>query len=326
MKVQRVLIPTDLSEKSNAALKSINSFIEAFDCIVDVMHVIPLSRYLNDSFDRLGVPLNMEKEVYPKLIENKREELNNFFTKYITNEKNRGEVLISIDRKPSDSVLEQTKKKDYDLIMMSAKGEHADQFFHGSATDKIIRHSKVPVLTLAEHLVPAKLNTIVVPCDFSNTSLAALPLAFDLAIQFGAKLELLHVIELYAADIQGIEPTVVGVDDNAVYNSIVEQVRSFFKDFAAAEFTLTEKDEIYEDTLHRELNGTKESVEVRTVIVKGVAAHHEIIDYANGHADMLVMSTHGRSGFSRMLLGSTTEQVVQHVNKPQLTIKPQLED
>jgi nucleotide-binding universal stress UspA family protein len=62
------------------------------------------------------------------------------------------------------------------------------------------------------------------------------------------------------------------------------------------------------------------------VILKSVVAHHEIVDYANENADLVVMSTHGRTGLSRMLLGSTTEQVIQHLKKPQITIKPDLEE
>ncbi|MEX2362352.1 MAG: universal stress protein, partial [Balneolaceae bacterium] len=310
MNVQRVLIPTDLSEKSNVALKSLNTFVDMFDCTVDFIHVIPLSRYLNDSFDRLGIPLNLDKEVYPKIIENMRGRLSEFAEKNISNEKNRGEILIAIDRKPSDAILEQLSKKKYDLIMMSSKGEHEGEFFHGSATDKIIRHSKVPVLTLTEQVVSSKMNTIVVPCDFSDRSLVAIPFAYDLALRFGAKLELLHVTELYAADIQGIEPTVTGIDNNAVYEGVRERIVSYFGNQKGTEFSLAPKKEKFEDTLLRKLNGVQESVEVKTVILKGVAAHHEISDYANEQADMLVMSTHGRSGLSRMLLGSTTEQVI----------------
>jgi len=81
MNIKRVLIPTDLSEKSNAALASADLFIDSFDCMVDLMHVIPLSKYLGDSFDKIGVPLNMNKDVYPKLIENQRKELSAFANK-----------------------------------------------------------------------------------------------------------------------------------------------------------------------------------------------------------------------------------------------------
>ena len=60
---------------------------------------------------------------------------------------------------------------------MSAKGEHHAEFFHGSVTDKIIRRSKTPVLTLSDKMNSENINTIVVPCDYSEHSMAAIPMA-----------------------------------------------------------------------------------------------------------------------------------------------------
>lgn len=326
MNVERILIPTDLSEKSNAALASADLFIEMFDCTVDLMHVIPLSKYLGDSFDKIGVPLNMDKDIYPKLVENQRKELSAFANEHIKDKKRRGEYIVTIDRKPSDSILNQIKKGNYDLVIMSARGSHYADFFHGSTTDKIIRRSKTPVLTLSETMFLEKINTILVPCDFSNHSLAAIPMAFDMAKRFGAKLELLNVVEMYAHDVHGIEPTTIGIDEKAVYGGIKGRMRSFFADFEEYDFEVQDGEEMYHDTLVHNNNGEKETVDFKTVIIKSIAAHHEIVDYANENADLVVMSTHGRTGLSRMLLGSTTEQVIQHLEKPQITIKPDLED
>lgn len=326
MNVERVLIPTDLSEKSNAALESADLFIESFDCMVDLMHVIPLSKYLGDSFDRLGIPLSMDKDVYPKLIENQRKELSAFASEHIKKKEKRGEYIVTIDRKPSDSILGQIEKGNYDLVMMSAKGGHFSDFFHGSVTDKIIRRSKTPVLTLSEKMKFEILNTILVPCDFSDHSLAAIPMAFDIARKFGAKLEILNVVELYAADVHGMEPVNVGVDEKAIYSGLKSRLATFFEKHKEDDFSIEDGDRTFNDVLVHNENGEKTSVEFKTVILKSVAAHHEIIDYANDHADLVVMSTHGRTGLSRMLLGSTTEQVIQHLEKPQITIKPDFED
>lgn len=326
MNVKRVLIPTDLSEKSNAALESADLFIDSFDCTVDLMHVIPLSKYLGDSFDKIGVPLSMDKDVYPKLVENQRKELSAFANKHIKKKERRGEYIVTIDRKPSDSILTQIKKGKYDLVMMSAKGSHFADFFHGSATDKVIRRSNTPVLTLSEKMKLDKINTIVVPCDFSKHSLAAIPMAFDMAEKFGAKLELLNVIELYAHDVHGVEPTTIGIDEEAVYNGLKGRLRSYFEENKEYNLKVESGDELYHDALVRTQNGSEHTIEVKTVILKSIAAHHEIIEYGNENADLVVMSTHGRTGLSRMLLGSTTEQVIQHLKKPQITIKPDLED
>lgn len=326
MDIKRVLIPTDLSEKTNAALASADLFIDMFDCTVDLMHVIPLSKYLGDSFDKIGVPLNMNQDIYPKLIENQRKELSAFANEHIKDKERRGEYIVTIDRKPSDSILKQIEKGNYDLVIMSARGGHYADFFHGSATDKIVRRSKTPILTLSETMLVERLNTIVVPCDFSNNSLAAIPMAFDMARKVGAKLELLNVIEMYTHDIHGVEPTSVGIDEKAVYGGLKGRLKSFFTDFDEYDFGIKDGDKLYHDTLVHNNNGEEETLEFKTVILKSIAAHHEIIDYCNEQADLVVMSTHGRTGLSRMLLGSTTEQVIQHLNKPQITIKPDLED
>ncbi|WP_020403982.1 universal stress protein [Gracilimonas tropica] len=324
MDVKRILIPTDLSEESNVALESADLFIESFDCTVDLMHVIPLSKYLGDSFDKIGVPLSMDRDIYPKLIENQRKELSAFANKHIKKKEKRGEYIVTIDRKPSDSILSQIEKGKYDLVMMSAKGSHVGEFFHGSATDKVIRRSKTPVLTLSEKMKSDKINTIVVPCDFSNHSLAAIPMAFDLAFKFGAKLEILNVIEMYAHDVHGVEPMSIGIDEEAVYGGLKGRLRSFFKDFKEHDFRVEDGEKQFQDKLIHTVDGEEQTLDFKTVILKSVAAHHEIIDYGNEHADLLVMSTHGRTGLSRMLLGSTAEQVIQHLEIPQVTIKPEL--
>lgn len=326
MNVERILIPTDLSEISNAALETADLFIDKFDCVVDLMHVIPLSKYLNDSFDTIGVPLDMTQDVYPKLIENQRKKLSAFANKHIKNKDRRGEYIINIDRKPSDSILKQIEKGNYDLVLMSAKGDHTADFFHGSATDKIIRRSETPVLTVTEMMRSTDINTIIVPCDFSDHSLSAIPLALDVAHRFGAKIQLLNVIELYAQDIHGIEPASLGIDEDAVYTGIKNRVKAYFEEHGNGTFKLEDGKEKYKDVFVVQRDEGVERIPCETIVRKSVAAHHEIVDYANEHADLLVMSTHGRSGLSRMLLGSTTEQVIQHLEIPQITVKPELEE
>lgn len=235
--------------------------------------------------------------------------------------------MIAVDRKPSESITKRAKEGNYDLIMMSSKGAHKSDFFHGSITDKIVRKSPVPVLTLPDNLLPGNINRIVVPCDFSDHSLAAIPVAYELAEKFDAEIELLHVIELYAADIHGIKQASAGVDKKGIYQSLTDEINSFLGNYNGKDLRLKKGDVDYFDEIVRtHEDGSESSIHIKTVIAKAVAAHHEIIDYANNESDMVVMSTHGRTGLSHMLLGSTTEQVIQQIKKPQLTIKPYFDD
>lgn len=66
-------------------------------------------------------------------------------------------------------------------------------------------------------------------------------------------------------------------------------------------------------------------VTMTSVMVRGVP-HDSIIDHADEiGADLIVMSTHGRTGFDRFLLGSVTEKVIRSTDLPVLVIRAQTE-
>jgi nucleotide-binding universal stress UspA family protein len=67
----------------------------------------------------------------------------------------------------------------------------------------------------------------------------------------------------------------------------------------------------------------KKGIKIVTGYVKEGEAEDIILSTAkNKHCDMIVMSTHGRSGIDRVLLGSVTEHVIRHAGCPVLAIHP----
>lgn len=67
---------------------------------------------------------------------------------------------------------------------------------------------------------------------------------------------------------------------------------------------------------------TKEGLTVQSVMVDGRPAE-EILDYAgNNKVDLIVMTTHGKTGISRWFSGSVTQKVLQHSTTPVLLISP----
>ncbi len=64
-------------------------------------------------------------------------------------------------------------------------------------------------------------------------------------------------------------------------------------------------------------------VEVRSEVVVGYAAEEILALAEREEADLIVMGTHGRSGFDRILFGSVAEKVVKNSNVPVMTIRPQ---
>ncbi|MCL0102582.1 universal stress protein [Dehalococcoidia bacterium] len=66
----------------------------------------------------------------------------------------------------------------------------------------------------------------------------------------------------------------------------------------------------------------QEGIAAQTVVVRGRAAE-EILDYAkNNQVDLVIMSTHGRSGVSRWFVGSVAERVVRCCVAPVLVASP----
>ncbi len=78
-----------------------------------------------------------------------------------------------------------------------------------------------------------------------------------------------------------------------------------------------------EEYLGKVVNKVKqEGVEAKAVIVEGSPAD-SIIDYANkNNIDLIIMSTHGRSGVTRFALGSVTDKVIRTVAVPVMVVTP----
>lgn len=136
-------------------------------------------------------------------------------------------------------------------------------------------------------------ESILLPTDGSEASKAAYDHAMEIAERFDATL---HV--LYVADTT--EYSTVTFENNVV------------------------------DSLEREgkqvVDGVVEDAEARDVDAVGVVmqggAYETIQSYVDENGvDMVVMGTHGRSGFDRIVLGSVTEHVVRTADVPVVTVR-----
>jgi nucleotide-binding universal stress UspA family protein len=137
---------------------------------------------------------------------------------------------------------------------------------------------------------------ILCPVDFSDNSLNALNYATDLAKQNNGQLVLLHVIENPLADQYG------------------PKGQNFY---AEVEHALDWSKQKLADAARTHAAG----VPCETVAKRG-NPYEEIIDLATAQqADMIVMSTHGRTGPQRLLIGSVAEKVVRTAPCPVLTVR-----
>lgn len=321
IRFNKILVPTDFSKGAEGAYAAAQKIANVFGGKIDFIHVVPTIKYLNESIKKLGGPLDMNEDVYPKIVEESEHQLEKLMDQYLK-EENKGEHKVIIDRKPSETISKYASKHDYDLILMGAKGKHESSMMRGSTTEKVIRKSKVPVFSIDGRLDENKINNIVMPTDSSPLSFTAFPMAVALADTFKADLTLLHVIELYGSSAAIVAPKPNKGELVTIYESLIERVNDFLTDQGIDSIHIQKSGVVYEDEVTITENDSSRSVTLHTKVVKGVSAHYEIESYASESADLLIMATHGHSGFAHLILGSTAEKVAQYVNKPVITVRP----
>jgi nucleotide-binding universal stress UspA family protein/CBS domain-containing protein len=136
-------------------------------------------------------------------------------------------------------------------------------------------------------------RNILCPVDFDENSMQALEMAADIARQNDGTVFVLHIVTM-------IVPP-VGMP---VYVQLYEGQRQT----AAAKL---------EEIAHKRLRGLKYEL----IAEMGDPAHVILKTAARADADLLVMATHGRRGFSRFFLGSVAELVLRESNCPVLTVR-----
>jgi nucleotide-binding universal stress UspA family protein len=192
-----------------------------------------------------------------------------------------------------------------DLIVMSTHGRTGlKRLVLGSNAERVVQHSSSPVLVvrrgekqLVEDGQPLQIEKILVPTDFSASSREPLNYAREFSRAFGARLVLFHafhVPEFTAPDRYGIHTVAPTVETARL--AAEEQMREFAGsfDFAGVDFT--------------------------TEITMGRAAE-EICRYAEQERiDLIITSTHGRTGLMHVLIGSVAEHVVRYAHSPVLVV------
>lgn len=198
---------------------------------------------------------------------------------------------------PHKAILQYVTKQDIDLIVMGTHGRTGvDRYLLGSVTEKVVRLSDVPVLTVKaeDEEVTYPYTDILVPTDGSEGAGVAIRPAVDIASKYDARVHALSVIE----------PMALGVDVRS--KAIIDSLEKAAQD---AVETVEER-------------ATQASVSgVETAIEHG-SPYREIRSYVDEYEiDLVVMGTHGRSGIERYLLGSVTEKTVRTSPVPVMTVR-----
>ena len=223
----------------------------------------------------------------------------------------RGELAMGY---PAEEILHYADENDINLILIATHGRSGiTRWALGSVADKILRASKVPVW-LVRAGIPKEIvydkwprRTILVPLDGSELAESVLPHVEALAKQGGA--ELVDVVLLRVC-----EPPVISADYPPTmplsWEEHVGQETAKHKQTCGHYLAKVEK------------RLTDAGLTVRSEVLVGKPAD-AIADYASRNPfNLIVMSTHGRSGLSRWAYGSVAEKVLLGVCCPLFLVRP----
>ncbi|ELY60003.1 universal stress protein [Natronococcus jeotgali] len=278
---QPILVPTDGSEPATAALDHALDVAAGTDSTVHVLHVADADD--SDSARRDERSDGAAGGPGAELLERAR-----------AMAAERGVTVADHVRRgnPKPVILEYVADNDIGTVIMGAHGRHGiGEYLFGTTTEAVVASSEVPVLTVradnGKRSYPYE--RIVVPTDDSDYARAAAELAATIAARNDATLHLLYVADEFP---ETIDPR------SAELPAEVEET--------ALELLADVASELDHDDV--------------VPVVESGSVPHVICSHAEANdADLIVMGTHGWSGFDRLLLGSFTERVIRTAPVPVLT-------
>ncbi len=206
-------------------------------------------------------------------------------------------------------ICEAAAKNSSDLIVLASHGLGGlSHLVLGSTAEYVVRRAPCSVLTVRDCTIREKgagmprfdLKRILVTTDFSNESKKSFPYAMALARTFDASLLLLHVVPAHLP--MGLGQIGSVYDEKRLLAEAQEQMPRFRQ----AEFD--------------------PDLRVDSLVLNGGPAHEICRTAETQSADLIVMATHGHTGFRHFVLGSMTEHVVRHAPCPVLAVRERQRD
>lgn len=278
--MNRILVPTDFSECAGWATEVAAGIAKKTNARLYIMHIVQIPSYESntslDSYSDIAESLFVMKLVKKK------------FAELLEQPYLEGVNVIELIQFDSvyESISKQAKEQEIDLIVMGSHGSSgAKELLIGSNTEKIIRTSEIPVLSIKSRMPDFRPGNIVFASNFYGESLRNFERIRDIAQLFNATIHLLKV----------------NTPNNFETTAYSEKLMNSFVEKAGL---VSYTSNIYND----------EKVE------DGI---HHFAERAG--ADLIAMETHGRTGIAHLLTGSITEGVANHSRLPVLSVKMEKE-
>lgn len=289
-----IIVPIDFSDTSIKALDYALAIAEEFGSQIHLVHVLEFPAVFNSTSQPSYANWDNEakKSATIRLAELVEEKIDELIS--VNSEVRFGRAY--------QAVCETAKEQKADLIVIGTHGfTGLKHLLLGSTAERVIRHAPCSVLVVRKQIsryVEAilKPKNILVPTDFSKPAEQAFRLAIAFAKQYQAKIHLLYIVPAHYA---------IGDYDVMDYAMLAAEEKKIGQKKLA--------------TLSKGLLTKKISVATRLRHGRPAVEINEAA--AELECDVIVISTHGLTGWKHVLLGSVTEEVVRHASCPVLVVR-----
>ncbi|MBM7060609.1 universal stress protein [Pseudomonas sp. UL073] len=281
--MNRLLVATDLSARSDLAVQRAALLAKQFDCEWTLLHVID---------DDAPQPL-IERQLHDAraLLEDRVEGL-----ALIAGRRPRVMVECGAVEQTIDEVAAGTGCAL--LVLGMQRRSLLRDIFRGTTAERIIRRSRLPVLRVAS-AGEDQYRRVLFACDLSASSVHALQTARTLGLVGDGELHATYVFEAFAKGQMLMSPTEAAVVAHASREAR-EQAGEEFQRFLR----------------EQQLSVPPE----RTHLEEGFAVVELKRSIVAVDPDLVVIGTHGRTGFRKMMLGSVAESLLGEVGRDMLCV------
>lgn len=279
----RILVAVDSSEASFSALREARTLATASAAELVILHVAP-------GFAQNTVVSADYAETLPRLAEYQQENRSEIERQVA--EVLQGPAPVSfVAGDPAATIVAQAKALSANLIVVGAhQRSRLERLLLGSVAEAVLRSAACPVLVSRES---PRTGRVLVATDVSEASMAALALAVVEARQRKARLTVVHVMDSREDTLSAGASGLIGMSPALPPPELQADVR---------------------DALTKTLTGALERFggEGDVLLLDGKPAAAIVEAAETGNAELLVVGTQGRSGLSRLALGSVAEAVARN--------------
>lgn len=306
LQIKTVLVPLDFSRASMCALKCTIPLAEEFDSAIHLVHVRPVDEF--SAIPGAGhLMLNCADAL--ALMQDRLSEIQERHPVHFW-----PEHCHVVSGRPYVEICQLAEEIKADLIVIPTRGHSGLKHIAlGSTAERVVRHAPCPVLiprgpkfkeitwsgTEVERFSP---HRMLVPVDFSDCSIAGLEYAALFAKHFDGKIRLFHAVYPYR---EAFQIDRAGSDLRPLLQSACEVAEEQMEQLQQLKF----------------MNGIACETEVRV----GPAIEEICAASAHPGIDLLITSTHGRTGWKRAIIGSVAEHVIRYAESPVLVVPSQIQ-